>query len=1034
MNTKVRALIWEECRVSGVLAIYNLALGALLLALSWLGDYGYEWNFYRGFASCIVLGIPLLSVMLFTLGVNNSGHLTAGFPRRILNLPVRTSAAVSITLTMRTLFLLLLGFGLLGVCALRFGRAPWSAAILFIVSLYICVQMLDWVRQPISGMASLLILFLLALLVLMLGNMMDVIRSFKQTGFFSELDISTYWASVRLCVLYAAGLVISIVAVRATRRGKRVGPPELWELPALWSQHRHARQEPFSSPMDAAVWFERKRSPLVMPGLTLLIFSMLFTAIWLGTDRVKDTSANPDWTIYSSLDCVLLGSFLLAAMGYGLYRGAFRRKHISTPRMLPYLYPATAAEITSARIRAGALQAGMALLLIGLLYQGSFLLRYDGLASSVFSAALREGYVSWREVLWSFLSPLFLTGLVAWAFLSPNWLFWIAYIFLPIGASILVVICGFEDVDGVMNAANCLVIISAITLAAILAWRKGLMQGRTLAEVFGVWLLLAWLLYPMDVMASIDSKAISAYNMLQLLLSSLAWASLGPMPFIGTLIFSNAMRHSGLNCRQDPRQHTRRPSGHRVRNALAIAAVIALSLWFKWPVEPAWRTYLHEKGFTTSTHELHARREPVPDDENLALRYKAAGEKFDACTAELEARLDADQTHYTDSYGQSISAFDHFMEQLPIVGKGLQSLSNLPISPEQVPITRIYWDAVGKEVAPMLHAAAASGLTRGYNPDPSEYSPSDDYITYLNKARTLGPLLNLEALWACVENRPHDAVQAINAIYPLSFALRQDKLILSYINADVLMRMGINALESTLHGIVLSDSELVSLDHSLPSAQAMEQDDALQQFLIGESMKFLNLYAHGWIEDDLFQNMTDALPMPWRLVKPPLFEDAFLLHEINKNSNRSFPLVGDRNEEQTDENDSTRAYIYKWMRVSGYFGVEWRARTYLDLAHIGIAVERYRLATGHFPEKLEELVPTYISTIPQDPYTQMAAPLRYLLKPDGSCIVYSVFEDGTDDNGASFDRGTEKGDLIFTLLPPEQRTTVTPATNNADGV
>ena len=70
MNTKVRALIWEECRVSGVLALYNLALGALFFAFSLFGDPSIPWkNGSDDFAFCIVLGFPLLSALLFVLGL-----------------------------------------------------------------------------------------------------------------------------------------------------------------------------------------------------------------------------------------------------------------------------------------------------------------------------------------------------------------------------------------------------------------------------------------------------------------------------------------------------------------------------------------------------------------------------------------------------------------------------------------------------------------------------------------------------------------------------------------------------------------------------------------------------------------------------------------------------------------------------------------------------------------------------------------------------------------------------------------------------
>ncbi len=1018
MNTKVRALIWEECRVSGVLALVCFSLGVLILVVSMLGDDPYTWWYYKDYALLVVLGIPMVCALLFVLGLDYSGHLTAGFPRRILNLPVQTHTTVAITFTLRTFFMFLLGLGLLGACAVRFGQAPWLSSILLIITLYLCIQVLDWLRQPISGLASAIILALLGLLVLALGNFEVLINHF------AKQNLGILEASIALCTLYVLGLGVSIAAVSATRRGKRVGPPELWELPALWTQNRHARQEPFASPMDAAVWFERSRSPFVMPGLTLLIFTMLFAAMWLGTDRATGTSFNngfPDWTIYSSLDCALLGSFLLAAIGYGLYRGAFWWKRVSTPRMIPFLYPATAGEITHAHLRAAAIQVGTVLLLVGLIFQGSFLLRHGGFTSSVFTAALREGYVSWRELIWSFLAPILLTGLMAWAFLSPNWL-WGAYIFLPIGASILLVICGFDNVDGVMNAAICLSIIAVIALAAILAWRKGLMAGRTLVGLFGIWLLLAWLLFPMDLVATIGAQDVTRYDLLQLGLTSLAWASLGPMPYIGILIFTNRLRHGKRNYPQNPSLHKRRPSGHRVRNALAIVGVIALSLWLKWPMEPTWRMYLHQKGFATSIRELNARYPEVPDDENLALRYRTAWEKLDACAAELKTQQNADHTQYTDSNGIPSDAATLFMQQLPIMGFA-DVRSDAPMTPEQTQAIRTYWDAVGKHVAPMLHAAAESGLTRSF------YSPVDPMGAvvsggHLARTRELARLLSLEALLACVENRPHDAAQAICAIYPLSFTARQEPLIISHLVSVAIMSIGAGALEDTCKSIALDDSALAALDHCLPSARTLEQSYQLEQAIVGESAYSLNYQSQLWFgvnhhfsTKDMF--FLTLLQVFWQ----PHYEEIFFIHEFNEKNGRKYPVIEAGNQGPVAKCDLTRVFFFQLLSNLRVVNAEWRIRTMMDLAHVGIAVERYRLAAGHFPEKLEELVPAYISAVPLDPYTQMAEPLRYLAKPDGSYIIYSVYEDGEDEKGApySYNGKDRKGDLSFTLLPPEKR-------------
>jgi len=74
-----------------------------------------------------------------------------------------------------------------------------------------------------------------------------------------------------------------------------------------------------------------------------------------------------------------------------------------------------------------------------------------------------------------------------------------------------------------------------------------------------------------------------------------------------------------------------------------------------------------------------------------------------------------------------------------------------------------------------------------------------------------------------------------------------------------------------------------------------------------------------------------------------------------------------------------------------------RDRAVLRGATVGLALERYRLATGRWPKELTELVPDYLPAVPTDPFD--GRPMRYRPLSDG-VIVYSVGPDGQDDGGA----------------------------------
>ena len=58
----------------------------------------------------------------------------------------------------------------------------------------------------------------------------------------------------------------------------------------------------------------------------------------------------------------------------------------------------------------------------------------------------------------------------------------------------------------------------------------------------------------------------------------------------------------------------------------------------------------------------------------------------------------------------------------------------------------------------------------------------------------------------------------------------------------------------------------------------------------------------------------------------------------------------------------------------------------IHLAHTAIAIERYKLAVGIQPDTLEDLIPQYITTIPQDPITGVS--LRYQSSEKGYRLFY----------------------------------------------
>ena len=89
----------------------------------------------------------------------------------------------------------------------------------------------------------------------------------------------------------------------------------------------------------------------------------------------------------------------------------------------------------------------------------------------------------------------------------------------------------------------------------------------------------------------------------------------------------------------------------------------------------------------------------------------------------------------------------------------------------------------------------------------------------------------------------------------------------------------------------------------------------------------------------------------------------------------------------------------------------------VDMARVAIALERYRLAQGEYPESLAALSPRYLNPVPHDVIG--GQPLHYSGTGDGRFLLYSIGWNEQDDGGviAKFDdlkrQKTDKGDWVW---------------------
>lgn len=284
MDSKTRALLWEELRIGGIIAACITAVA--LLGLAGFGiqardiDAVLRWHFAGESATTLVIGSPLIMALLLALNRTSSEHLTRGFSRRVLRLPVSTRRAVLLTLTTRLALVLGATSALMFLCQVILHGNPGLRAIVLIADIYLFIQIIDWLMAPAALLAWTLLSALAGTYLLFMGGLFP--RSVAIVGDATApiLAASILWT----LLVYAA----SLLAVKYTRCGERIA----WlSLPA-WERapDRSAAKPlaPFRSSFTAQIWFELRGHGFIMPTFFAIVYLQLLVALWF-ISRTVDT-------------------------------------------------------------------------------------------------------------------------------------------------------------------------------------------------------------------------------------------------------------------------------------------------------------------------------------------------------------------------------------------------------------------------------------------------------------------------------------------------------------------------------------------------------------------------------------------------------------------------------------------------------------------------------------------------------------------------------------------------------------------------
>jgi ABC-type transport system involved in multi-copper enzyme maturation permease subunit len=320
-------------------------------------------------------------------------------------------------------------------------------------------------------------------------------------------------------------------------------------------------------------------------------------------------------------------------------------------------------------------------------------------------------------------------------------------------------------------------------------------------------------------------------------------------------------------------------------------------------------------------------------------------------------------------------------------------------------------------------------------PDGQFPPPAPENIDWFQADQSFGmaELLRMAAILHAQENRADEAAALCRALFNRGRAFHSEAIGGAAYPRSQAAYMAVDTLERVL-------ALTVPNEQSLKQLQPLLEDEAKRQVLL-EYFRGLRATSDFILRamtrprsrrGPFFWNgpapRTGPFTGPWREIDWKTLFEGDLTRERASAIRVLTALV-----EAAKRPESVQEAAFVQLRASDYgpkasFFAEFAAMTAqlrLQVARVrsaivAIACERFRLVNGRWPNRLEELIPKYLTQIPPDPYD--GKPLRFKRRPD-SVVVYSVGADLID-NGGSLERGPVSApglDIGFQIWDPPYR-------------
>jgi hypothetical protein len=409
---------------------------------------------------------------------------------------------------------------------------------------------------------------------------------------------------------------------------------------------------------------------------------------------------------------------------------------------------------------------------------------------------------------------------------------------------------------------------------------------------------------------------------------------------------------------------------------LAIAFFLVVGIFI-------WRTYAYRsledairaKGEPLTLAELDAWYTPVPEERNAAQVVLVALDRF--------------QEPPSDAPIPFITKFKWDAHGAPLPDESKRAVAECLVANKECLDLIAQATALPESRYPFAVSTALTGT-----------------LPHLARIRGLTRLQLLEVIYKAQTDDMAGATDSAIRLMRLGETLKNEPILISQLVRLACHSMAFDSVDELLNRGPSTEERLKALQEQV---RALDDSEAMHRAFAGERCFVTDTsYKYGGgMNDVLLQffrgSTTRILTRAVDASRLPSVDRRIQLQQIEQ----SIPTPGKRGV-PFFLNPLASILFPAWTGTVDAFD---RDAAQLRVAATAIAAERYRLANGMLPDTLDALVPTYLESVPVDPFD--GKPLRYIRHEVGY-TVYSIGIDLKNDQGAEPPKGNAKvGDIVL---------------------